>query len=155
MEEVKIEIKEDEEAAYALVDSRIYSLEAVYDAAYNFLDKAYILLEGDPEDVIKVRLKSKEDSNEETLEKLANEFFNELINTGLRREISQKNQNIREYMVSAALIGASQELQEKIEEESQDMDDDDNEPTWNDDPLGIAQTWEERNDEEDNIDKNN
>ncbi|MFW6025216.1 MAG: His-Xaa-Ser system protein HxsD [Candidatus Woesearchaeota archaeon] len=139
---IETEINKKEKCVYALVDPNFYPLEAVYDAAYNFLDRAYILFDGDPQKEIKVRLKGKEELNKSELELLAKEFFNELINSGLRRKISKKNKNIREYMVSAALIGASKDLQNKIHKESIDSEEDNN---WEEDPLGIATTWEEQN----------
>ena len=39
------------------VNPKIYPLETVYSAAYTFLDKAYILLDGDPKKEIIVKLK--------------------------------------------------------------------------------------------------
>lgn len=153
MSKIKTKINEKNQLVYVLVDPNFYSLDAIYDAAYNFLDRAYILFDGDPKEEIKVRLKGKKKLNKKELEKLADEFFNELINTGLRRKISKNNKNIREYMVSAALIGASQDLQNKIKEESKEISND-NTGAWNDDPMGIATTWEEKNNQ-DNTDKSN
>ena len=48
--------------------------------------------------------------------------------------------------MSAALIGASAEVQEKIKKNN----DSENDDSHNDDPLGIAQSWEETYGEEDN-----
>ncbi len=54
---------------------------------------------------------------------------------------------IREYIVSAALVGASSDLQKKIKEKSEKegIDYDGKEDVeWADDPLGIAIPWEEK-----------
>ena len=59
------------------INPKLYALETVYSAAYVFLDRAYILLDGDPEKEILVKLKPKQ---KEDLDKLGGEFFNELIN---------------------------------------------------------------------------
>ncbi len=146
MEKEKIKIKEKENYTLILVDSKLYSLDSVYDAAYNFLDKAYVLLDGDPEKIIEVRLKGKEKLSKKDLRNLANEFFNELINTGIRARISEDNKKIKEYIVSAALIGASKDLQEQIKKEKQgvSLDSLEEEENWDEDPLGIATPWEEK-----------
>jgi His-Xaa-Ser system protein HxsD len=57
------------------LNPKIYPLEALYSAAYVFLDRAYIRFEGDPDKEIKVLIKPKGDE-----EKIADEFMNELIN---------------------------------------------------------------------------
>ena len=43
------------------VDTKIYPLDVIYSSAYVFLDKAYILLDGNPEEVVVVELRPKEE----------------------------------------------------------------------------------------------
>ncbi len=149
----KIKVKEQDNFVLVSVDSAIYSLDSIYDAAYNFLDKAYIHLAGDPDGIVEVRLKAKEKMDKKNLKKLGNEFFNELINTGIRSRIAKDNKKIREYIVSTALIGASKDLQDQIRKEREGvnlnplMDEDDD---WEDDPLGIASSWEDKYEEDKN-----
>ena len=52
------------------INAKIYALETIYSAAYVFLDRAYILLDGDPENEVIIELKPKA---EENLEKLGGE----------------------------------------------------------------------------------
>ncbi|RLE07257.1 His-Xaa-Ser system protein HxsD [Candidatus Aerophobetes bacterium] len=111
------------------VNPKIYPLEAIYGAAYVFLDRAYLFLDGNPEKEVIVALKGKEKMTERKLKNLAGEFYNELLNCALRQKISQNNQKIREYIVSQALLSA---IEEEEEEE------------WQKDPLGIAVPWEEK-----------
>lgn len=111
------------------VNPKIYPLEAIYGAAYVFLDRAYLFLDGNPEKEVIVTLKGKEKMTEQKLKNLAGEFYNELLNCALRQKISQNNQKIREYIVSQALLSA---IEEEKEEE------------WQKDPLGIAVPWEEK-----------
>ena len=59
------------------INAKIYALETVYSAAYVFLDRAYVLLDGNPEGIIIVKLQPKK---EEDLKKLGGDFLNELIN---------------------------------------------------------------------------
>jgi len=119
-----------------LIDSKLYSLESIYGAAYAFLDKAYIFLESGPKSKIKINFKGKGRLSEKKLNNLQGEFLNELLNFSLREQISKRNKKIREYIVARALISAlpsrntlSPTSKEKI---------------WEKDPLGIAVPWEEK-----------
>jgi len=125
------------------VDRDIYSLEAIYDAAYNFLEKVYVFLKKGEENSIEVQLKSKEKAGEEELMQIAGEFLNELVNTSLRISISKENKMIREYIVSTALIGASRDLQEQVGKKENERKEEKEE--GEEDPLGIAVPWEEKN----------
>lgn len=118
------------------INTKIYSLTAIYQAAYLFLDKVYVFLDGDPQKEIKVIMKAKQTLTKKDLENIASEFYNELLNQLLREKISQTNAKIREYIVAQALYSAVpnevDELLKEVEEED-----------WQEDPLGIAKTWEE------------
>jgi len=125
------------------INTKIYSLASIYQAAYLFLDRAYVYLDGDPEKEIKVVMKLKGPSfakategRGQELERIAGEFYNELLNQLLREKVSETNAKIREYIVAQALYNAVpnevDELLKEVEEED-----------WQEDPLGIAKTWEE------------
>ena len=86
------------------INPKIYSLDVVYSAAYVFLEKAYILLEGDPEKELIINLKSKESLDEKGLEKLGREFLNELINYSFYQKQSNKNSEIRKIILQRALL---------------------------------------------------
>ena len=116
------------------IDSQIYPLEAAYAAAYVFLDKAYIRLDGDPKKEIIVSLKSKKASGGWDAKKMKGEFLNELLNQGLRLKISERNKKIREYIVGTAIVGAIGQEQKEGDEEGD----------WQQDVLGIAVPWEEK-----------
>jgi len=117
------------------VDSNLYPLEAIYGASYAFLDKAYIRLSGDPKGKIIVQIKGKGGDNPKKLENLADDFTNELINYGLRSQISKNNKKIREYIVGTALLSALGEMSESEGEAKED---------WQKDALGIAVPWEDK-----------
>ena len=117
------------------VDTKIYPLEVIYGAAYVFLDKAYIYLDGDPQKKIIVRIKNKQGSGKWIAEKLRDEFMNELLNYGLRYQISKNNRKIREYIIGTALLSTTG-LEEKTEKETEE--------DWQGDTLGIAVPWEEK-----------
>ena len=120
-----------------LISPKIYPLESVYGAAYVFLDRAYIRLDGDPQKKIIIQIKSKKKINKKGLENLADAFLNELLNYGLRYQISKKNKKIREYIVGTALLSAPGE---SVEEKGKEKEEED----WRKDTLGIAIPWEEK-----------
>ena len=126
-------IKKGKNQITITVDSRIYPLEVVYGAAYVFLDKAYLFLDGDPKKKITITIKGKKELNKKETGNLAREFLNELLNYSLRYQISKQNRKIREYIVGTALLGAVRE--EPAETEKED---------WQKDSLGIAVPWEEK-----------
>jgi len=131
----KVKIDKTKNQIIATVDSKLYPLEAVYGAAYVFLDKAYLRLDGNPKKEVLVILKGKKELTEKQLEKLRDEFLNELLNYGLRYKISESNKKIREYVVGKALFSAMPPEIEETEEKDED---------WQKDDLGIAVPWEEK-----------
>jgi His-Xaa-Ser system protein HxsD len=122
------------------LNAKNYPKEVVYSTAYVFLNRAYVYLDGDPDDKIQVYLKGKEKLDKQRLKALQGEFLNELLNYLLRIEVAQSNQKIREYIVASSLISSlpSGQLDQSAQPESENVD-------WKEDPLGIAVTWEEKN----------
>ncbi len=143
----KHSVKEKENTVELDVDTNIYDLDVVYSASYNFLDRAYIVLDGDPKKTVKVSLRGKDKMSKEDLESLAGNFFNELISCDIRLKVSKKNKAIREYIVGTALMGSSPVLQKKVEEECVGITGTSSD-AQEEDPLGITMTWEEKNDKE-------
>jgi His-Xaa-Ser system protein HxsD len=111
-----------------------YPLEAIYGAAYVFIDKAYLFLDNPSSKKIEVFLKSKTQKSKKQLENLKGEFLNELLNYTLRVNLNKRNRKIREYIVNQALFSAVK--QEEIKQEDK--------LGYQDDPLGIAVPWEEK-----------
>ena len=85
------------------INLKLYPLEALYGAAYIFLDKAYLFLEGESPEKILVHIKGKEKLTEKDLKNIAQDFLNELLNYSLRSKISKDNKNLREYILARAL----------------------------------------------------
>lgn len=140
MQNPKSKINEKENKIVFWLNSKNYPLEAIYNTAYIFLDRAYVFLDGDPEKEVSVCLKGKEKLNSLQLEAMEGEFLNELLNCLLRLKIAQNNQKIREYIVVSALVsGFPRELM------SQSPFTEAKEDSWEEDPLGIAVPWEEKN----------
>jgi len=119
-----------------VLNSKVYPLSAIFGAAYIFIDKTYILFDGDPNKKIKVSFKLKPEIKNEVLENIVGEFKNELLNYALREQIVKSNQKIRETIVAQALLSPLYDTFSNFTEESNNDD-------QIEDPLGITETWEE------------
>lgn len=128
------------------VNPKVYPLGAVYSAAYVFLDRAYVLLDGDPKKEILVELKPKKKEN---LENLGRDFNNELINYAEYNKRAKETQKIRKILLERALVTNDPSISadfiskedNKFEELMDDLEDDQN---HFEDPQGIAIPWEEK-----------
>ncbi|MBN2013752.1 MAG: hypothetical protein JW778_01090 [Candidatus Altiarchaeota archaeon] len=83
------------------VNPRIYSLDVVYYAAYVLLDRAYVILGGDPKKKILVELRPKDNTD---LKSLGREFNNELLNYAVYLKQSAKNQKLKEAILQRVLM---------------------------------------------------
>lgn len=88
------------------VDESIYTLDAVMGAAYLFLDRCYVFLDRPGDRRVQVVLRTKAAASEEELTALAGQFANELLNQALRKQISESNGRLREYIMARALFSA-------------------------------------------------
>ncbi len=141
---MKMEISKKENSAFLFLHCDLYSLEAIYNAAYSFLDKVYIFFSKESSKKIKIKLKAKEKREEKEIEILAGNFLNEVINTGLREMIYKENKNIGKIMLGAALLSSSRNLQEEVRKKKEENDNNSSHEKSNEDPLGIAVPWEEK-----------
>ena len=121
------------------IDATIYDLEAVYAAAYAFIGRCYVLIDRPRADRFQVTLSSKTmPASAEQLRGLVGELANELLASAWRRTITRNNRALIESVTMQAFAGAMgpPSLDEL---EAFDFTD---EPF--DDPLGIAQSWEDK-----------
>lgn len=145
--EIKSKIKEDENRVIFWLNSKIYPLEAIYSTAYVFIDDNYIHLDGDPREEISVSIKGKEDLSEDNLKSVEGEFKNELLNYLLRVEIAERNKQVRDFIVGTALVSAfPSEMLSSSDLETPEIPDG---ASWEDDPLGIGKSWEEKEEGDD------
>jgi His-Xaa-Ser system protein HxsD len=103
----------------------VYPLDVVFAAAYVLLDRAYILVDGDPKDILIVRLKPK---GEAALEEIEQDFMDELVNASVYKKQSERFAALREEMLKRALLTNL----------SSDEDD------YKKDEEGILIPWEEK-----------
>jgi len=94
------------------LDFKLYPLEAIYNTAYNFIDRAYLFLDtkGNPIEKITIAIKPKSAETKFNLADLKKEFFNELLDNVLRYQIAKENKTIREFIVGTALLGSLKKL---------------------------------------------
>lgn len=119
------------------VDLNIYPLEAIYGAAYVFVDKVYIFLDSLAEGKVEITFRAKDESADDVLEIIEGEFMNELLNYTLRLKLSESNKKIREYVVEQALFSALGREEGILKNEGEKFE-------FEDDPLGIAIPWEDK-----------
>jgi len=120
-------IKIRPDSATFSVNPKIYPLELVYSAAYIMIDKAFIILDGDPEKEIWVEIRKKQ--NDQQVEELVREFNEELLNYAVYKVQSEKNQRLREIILQRVLLtNNNPSLVQKHKNEMKD-------------PDGIMQPW--------------
>jgi His-Xaa-Ser system protein HxsD len=121
-----------------VIDERVYPRDAIYGAAYIFIDRCYVLLDRPSDQMVSVRLRSKEAASEAQLEALAGELANELLNQVLRMRVGESTARIREYYMARAFFatdGKSTIDQLLAELDAEEMAEA---------PLEIAVPWEKK-----------
>lgn len=121
------------------VDESLYPKEAVYGAAYTFIDRYYVLLDRTADRRIRVMLRPKNGTAPVETAALAGEFQNELLGQAWRLELAAQNRQLIESIAMRAVAGAAGPpgLDELL---AMDI----GEASAFDDPLGIAMSWEEK-----------
>jgi His-Xaa-Ser system protein HxsD len=117
-----ITLSKDRHTVNVKINPKIFSMDIIYSAAYVFLDRAYVMLDGNPGELVIAELKPKNPADD--LEIMGREFFNELINYSFYKQQVEKTGELRKMIVERALLSG---LQEK---------------SYLDDPEGIAIPWE-------------
>jgi His-Xaa-Ser system protein HxsD len=123
-----IEFKKD--CAMLTINPEIFPLEIIYSAAYILIDKAFIVLDGDPKEQILVEIRKKEESQE--LRKIVQDFYGELLNYSVYKKQTDSNAGVREIILQRALLTNDPHYM-KLKQISRDVDD----------PKGIKKRWEE------------
>ncbi len=97
----------DERRVSFVLDEEIYPRDAIYGAAYLFVDRAWIFLTRPGDKQVEVRLKPKdpEATSVEALDAIAGEFANELLNQLLRTRVGESTRDLREYYMARAFFG--------------------------------------------------
>ncbi len=121
------------------LDAEVYPLQALYGASYIFIDRCYVFIDRPDDKVFRVTLSAKDAAPEaEALRALVGEFANELLSCAWRHQITQDNRTIIETVTMQAIAGAMGEPS------LDDLASFDFSDEAFDDPLGIAQSWEDK-----------
>lgn len=119
------------------VDEGLYPKDAIYGAAYVFIDRCYVHLDRAGAERVKISLRAKSPSLDTSA--LAGELQNELLSQAWRRRIVDENKGFVEAIAARAFGGAAG---------PPGLDDllamDIGEESAFEDPLGIAMSWEEK-----------
>lgn len=131
-----------ESAVQFHVDPAIYPLQAIYGAAYIFIDRCYVFLDrpqSPTAEAVRVTLTAKgAQADAGALRALVGEFANELLSCAWRHQITQDNRVLLETVTMQAIAGAMgpPSLDDLASFDFSDQ--------GFDDPLGIAMSWEEK-----------
>ena len=94
--------KVENEKLLVELSKEMYEKLAVFAAAYKFTDKCIILVEPVGQRSVGVYFKSKSESNDSELMKIAEQFCNEVLDQQLRLDIEKQYGNIRDLIVEHA-----------------------------------------------------
>jgi His-Xaa-Ser system protein HxsD len=133
-----LEIHKKDNFVTISINPNLYPLEVIYSAAYIFINRAYVMIDGHPEGEILVQLRPKTNINTDA-ETLGREFNNELINYMTYLQRAARSQNIRESILKRALETNSQSEPSKSIESAKK--DDLTQKTYIEDPEKIAKPW--------------
>lgn len=119
------------------VHEDVFVLDAIYGAAYLFVDRCWLFLARPADKVVRVHLKTKEEADEAALDELAGEFANELLNQAMRVRIGESTATLREYTMARAFFTTP--VQSSIDALLAELDAEELE----EDDLEISVPWEE------------
>lgn len=100
---------------YAVIElaSKLYPIIAIQKAIANNMEQVYIKLE-ELDDKIIIKMKLQE--NQDNLDTIIGEFYNELLRESLRYNIAIETKNLRELIISRALYTTCIETENEVEE---------------------------------------
>jgi len=93
--------KKDGNSIFLDIDSSIYSADAILNAMHKFTGKYHVKSCSISTNSIRVIFKGK-NADELSLEKISNEFYNELIDQQIRLNVNKEYGNIRDEIVKKA-----------------------------------------------------
>jgi len=124
------------------VDLDLHSREAIFGAAYSFIDRCYVWLDKDVDGRLAIELTPRSDA--ESVEALAGDFSNELLAQSTRAMVFAANRDLVQAIVSRTLAGAGARGGTAAAPTLPELDSFDVEDEPFDDPLGIAMSWEQK-----------
>ena len=137
--EALVAVDVGESSVSLTIDAEIYPLQALYGASYVFIDRCFVFIDRPEAGRFRVTLGAKQAVEDAAaLRALVGEFANELLSCAWRHQITLDNRVAIETVTVQAIAGAMGEPS------LDDLADFDFTDEALDDPLGIAQSWEEK-----------
>ncbi len=87
------------------VNPKIYPLPVIFSASYMMMDRAFVVIDGDPDRQVVVSLRPRAGQG---LEKLARSFNDELLNYAVNNAESKKTEKLRDEIIKQAFSGHSE-----------------------------------------------
>ena len=100
------EVDKKENIVLVSVNPKIFPLPVIFSASYLLMDKAFIVIDGNPETEVVVSLRARK---KQGLEELARQFNDELLNYAVNSEESRKTKELRSELVKQAFAGHSRD----------------------------------------------
>lgn len=125
-----------------VLNEELYPLDAIYGAAYLFLDSCFVFLSRPEELRVQVRLRTQQSATGDELEALGGRFANELLNQALRVRIGTATGPLREQYMARAFAPASGDstiAKLLAELDAEELDEE---------PLEIAVPWETKHEDD-------
>ncbi len=126
----------DDRSLGLLLSEDLYPLDAIYGAAYLFVDRCYLYFDRPADKQVQVRFRAKSDAGDTDLEAIAGEFCNELLNQVVRLQVGESTRTLREYYLARAFFG--DDTRASIDALLAELDADELE----EDPLEIQVPWD-------------
>ena len=134
---IELDYSLNEQQVSFVVHEELFPLDAVYGAAYLFVDRCWLFFTRPADKQVGVHLKAKSEADESVLEALAGEFANELLNQVIRVRLNQSTSTIREYTMAKAFFTTP--VQSSIDALLAELDAEELE----EDELEISVPWED------------
>lgn len=156
--------KNGKDKAVIKVHRKLYPKDVLFGTAFGFLELAFIQLDMADKDHIEVSIQVKPGRTNLSVQDIAGEFANELVNQAVRLKLAKDTEEVRANIVGRAIAQSvpvrdsgpapepapapdlPPEVAKILAEEDDSLD-------FLDDPLGIAVPWEEKYGDKDGKDK--
>jgi His-Xaa-Ser system protein HxsD len=94
-------LQSDKDGLFIEVDLEVYGLPALLKVAYKFTDRCFIHLQHRTERIVEVRFRAK--GSQVSLDVIAGEFCNEVLDQRLREIVARESEPIRNLVLAHAL----------------------------------------------------
>lgn len=136
-----ISVKKGKDEVTVKINTEVFPIDLIYTASYHMLDRAYVILDGSPSEVVYAILKPR--SFEGPLDELGREFYDQLISCAFGAVQVVRNEGMREALFNAIWSGAPGLVEEEVTPSAPELPEDipDDEDF---DEEDIATLWEEK-----------